>query len=80
MFDKDWSKMVRNWSGMGGPLNPRIQDIHRANMVILTLHFVRRGTVADIYIYIYIYIYILDSHRRLTAPVKPHKAQLEAAQ
>ena len=28
----------------------------------------------SVYIYIYIYIYILDLHRRLTAPVKPHKS------
>ena len=33
-----------------------------------------------IYVYIYIYIYILDSHRRLTAPVKPHEAKFEAVQ
>ena len=26
------------------------------------------------------YIYILDSHRRLTAPVKPHEAKFEAVQ
>ena len=31
-------------------------------------------------IYMYIYIYILDSHRRLTAPVKPHEAKFEAVQ
>ena len=29
---------------------------------------------------LYIYIYTLDSHRRLTAPVKPHEAKFEAVQ
>ena len=36
------------WGGGGGPFNQSIQDIHRANMGLLTFHFVPRGTVADI--------------------------------
>ena len=31
-------------------------------------------------IYIYIYIYILDMHRLLTEPVKPHEVKFEAVQ
>ena len=35
--------------GRGVSYNQLTQDIHRANMGILTFHFMPRGTVADIY-------------------------------